>query len=286
MKPCDTRSRRSPERRALLATLLLLGGAACVSRGVYDEDMRRMETRERAISERLQNQERSNEALSQENVRLSETLEDMRLDRDELTSDVEKLNRAREILTGHLRERDSQVEELSQASDTYRGLVSDLQSEVTSGQIEIEQLRDGIRLNLPQSILFASGSVDLGLRGEGVLRKVSGRLLGNDYRIEVRGHSDDKRLVRDLATRFGTNWELAGARAASVVRLFEAEGIDGARMTAVSYGRFAPAGENETPEGRARNRRIEIRLVPSTRRGSDGGRAGDAAGAGSTAGDS
>ena len=112
MKPCDTRSRRSAERRALLATLLLLGGAACVSRGTYDEDMRRMEVRESAISERLQNQERSNDALTKENVQLSEALEDMRLDRDELASDVEKLNRAREILTGHLRDRDSQVEEV------------------------------------------------------------------------------------------------------------------------------------------------------------------------------
>ncbi len=286
MKPCDTRSRRSAERRALLATLLLLGGAACVSRGTYDEDMRRMEARESAISERLQNQERSNDALTKENVQLSEALEDMRLDRDELASDVEKLNRAREILTGHLRDRDSQVEELSQVSDTYRGLVADLQSEVTSGQIEIEQLRDGIRLNLPQSILFPSGSVDLDPRGEVVLRKVSGRLISNDYRIEVRGHSDDRRLVRDLAMRFGTNWELAAARAASVVRLFEAEGIDGARMTAVSYGRFAPTAGNETPEGRARNRRIEIRLIPNTRQGSDGAGAGETAGAGSVTGDS
>lgn len=284
MKRCDTPSRPSPEVRALLAALLLLGGSACVSRGTYDQDMRHMEARERETSEQLQNQERSTEALARENLRLSEALEDMRLARDGLARDAEKLSRARDILSEHLRERNSRLEELSEASETYRGLVADLQSEVTSGQIEIEQLRDGIRLNLPQNILFPSGSVKLDPRGEAVLRKVSGRLLANTHRIEVRGHSDDVQLVRGLAERFGTNWELAGARASSVVRLFHAEGIDGMRMTAVSYGPFAPVSSNGTPEGRARNRRIEIRLVPDTRSGSAD--AATSPGAGSVAGDS
>lgn len=267
MKRCDTPWRRSPEPRALLVALLLLGAGACMSRTTHDEVVRVMEARQRELAARAQNEERSNQALSQENLRLVDALEDMRQTRDELALDHENLRQARDVLSGTLRDRDSQLDELFQASETYRGLVADLQSEVTTGQIEIQQLRDGIRLNLPQRILFASGSVDLDPRGAAVLRKVSARLASNAYRIEVRGHSDDEVLIRDLARRFGTNWELAGARASRVVRLLQEEGIDGSRMIAISYGPFAPVASNETPEGRARNRRIEIRLVPDTSRG-------------------
>jgi len=259
-----------PRPRALLATLALLAAAGCVSQGAHDDALKRMQAQERELTSRVENEERSNRALTEENLRLADALEDMRLVRDELAIDNESLRRSRDLLSEDLRARDSELEELVQTSETYRGLVADLQSEVTSGQIEIEQLRDGIRLNLPQEILFPSGSVALDARGETVLRKVSARLRATSYRIEVRGYSDDKVLVRALATRFGTNWELAGARASRVVRLLEGEGIEGTRMTAVSYGRFAPIASNETPEGRARNRRIEIRLVPDARSGETG----------------
>lgn len=284
MKRYDTPWRPPPELQALLAALLLLGSAACVSQGAHDDALRRVQVQQRELSARLQKEERSNEALSQENLRLNDALEDLRLARAELAVDNETLRRSRDLLSENLRARDSQVEELSQTSETYRGLVADLQSEVTTGQIEIEQLRDGIRLNLPQRILFPSGSVVLDVRGEAVLRKVSARLQANTYRIEVRGHSDDKALARGLAARFGTNWELAAARASSVVRLLQDEGIDGSRMSAVSYGRFAPVATNETPEGRARNRRIEIRLAPVMRSGNVD--AGTSPAAGSVAGDS
>ena len=98
--------------------------------------------------------------------------------------------------------------------------------------------------------------------GVAVLRKVSKQLVGMTHRVEVQGHTDDVPLSPALASRWGTNWELAAARAASVVRLFENEGVDPRRLTVVSHGEFAPVASNDTPEGRAYNRRIEIRLIP------------------------
>jgi chemotaxis protein MotB len=62
--------------------------------------------------------------------------------------------------------------------------------------------------------------------------------------------------------RYPTNWELAGARAASVVRLFAHSGLPAKRLLAVSMADVRPVTSNSTPEGRARNRRIEIRLRP------------------------
>ena len=98
--------------------------------------------------------------------------------------------------------------------------------------------------------------------GAAVLRKVAVQLRKTEHRVEVQGHTDDVPLSRTLAGRWGSNWELAAARAAQVVRLLEGEEIDPRRLSAVSYGSHAPVESNETPEGRARNRRIEIRLIP------------------------
>jgi chemotaxis protein MotB len=104
--------------------------------------------------------------------------------------------------------------------------------------------------------------VRLNEAGAEVLRKVAAQLRKTEHRVEVQGHTDDVPLSPTLAGRWGSNWELAAARAAQVVRLFEREQIDPQRLSAVSYGSHAPVESNDTPEGRARNRRIEIRLMP------------------------
>ena len=76
------------------------------------------------------------------------------------------------------------------------------------------------------------------------------------------GFTDNVPIRGNLAKRYPTNWELAGARAASVVRLLESTGIDSTKLIASSYGDNFPVASNDTEEGRAQNRRIEIRLRP------------------------
>jgi chemotaxis protein MotB len=221
-----------------------------------------LEEQNSELTARVQDLERSNKSLDDERVKLIDEMEDLREARTALSRDVEQLTKTKELLTEHLRKRESEVQELSQLKGTYSGLVSELEAEVAAGQIQIEQLRDGIRLNLPQDILFPSGSATLDPRGATVLRKVAGKLHEQDHRIEVQGHTDNVRLSGALAARFGTNWELAAARASSVVRLFEGEKLDPHRLKAISFGEWAPVASNDDAEGRARNRRIEIRLIP------------------------
>ncbi len=257
------RVRSRPGAAALAALgLVSLVSQACVTKGRYDEETGRLEAENAELTRRAENLERSNDALEVERVRLVDEMEDLRQARETLDRDVAKLQKTKDLLTEHLRKRDEEVAELSRLSTTYENLVSDLQEEVTSGQIEIEQLRDGIRLNLPQDILFPSGSVELQSGGEKVLRKVSTRLRSVKHRVEVQGHSDNVPLSRSLARRYGSNWELAAARASQVVRLFEKEGVGPARLSVISFGQWAPVADNDTPEGRALNRRIDIRLIP------------------------
>ena len=75
-------------------------------------------------------------------------------------------------------------------------------------------------------------------------------------------HTDNIAVGPRLKQRYPTNWELAGARAASVVRLLSESGVANDRLSAVSFGPFYPVESNDTSAGRARNRRIEIRLLP------------------------
>lgn len=246
----------------LVAALLIAAATGCVTRGTHEEVVGALETENRQLEDRVRDLERSNESLSNERAELLESMEDLREERELLSSDVAKLQRTKDLLTEHLRVRDEEVQELSKLKATYRGLVDDLEAEVSAGQIQIEQLVEGIRVNLSQEILFRSGQVALEPHGVAVLKKVAAQLRDTTHTIEVQGHSDDVPLSSSLARRWGTNWELAAARAASVVRVLQEEGVDPTRLTAVSFGEFAPVADNETPDGRARNRRIEMRLKP------------------------
>lgn len=250
--------------------LVLLGG--CVTRGTYHDvlaERDRLAKEGNRLAERLQKAEASRESLEAERVRLLDELEDLRLEQSTLQTSVHKLRQTKESLGAQLRVREQELAahsaELQRIQGTYESLVEDLEQEVATGQIQIEQLREGLRLNLSDRILFPSGSAELSEQGVAVLKKVAAQLHGIRHRVEVQGHTDGVPISGQLATRFPTNWELASARAARVVRLLEAEKIDPARLTAISFGANRPVAPNDTPEGRARNRRIEIRLIPVER---------------------
>jgi chemotaxis protein MotB len=211
--------------------------------------------------------EASNQSLSNERVELIASVEDLSTEREALASSVEELRATRDELQQNLAITSSQLAkreaEVAQLRDTYDGLVEDLQSEVAAGRVQIEQLRDGLNVKLAQAVLFPSGSAELGGEGAAVLGKVAHRLTELPHRVVVEGHTDAVPIRGGLAARYPSNWELAGARAARVVRLLAQEGIPGDRLEAVALADTQPVASNETAEGRAANRRIEIRLVPT-----------------------
>src|SRR5262245_47204547 len=255
MKRSNTRCRRATS--GLVALVFAAAAASgCVTRGKYDRAVDELE-KERT---RVADLERSNEALGGERLKLIDEMEDLRENKEQLSGEVAKLEKTRAELTSSLQEHEAKVAELSKRSGEYEGLVKDLEKEVASGQIQITQLREGLRLNLAQDILFRSGSATLEPYGIELLTKVSDQLTKHPQQVEVQGHTDDVPVSK--TARWGTNWELAAARAASVVRLVEKQGLDPHHLRAVSYGKHAPADTNDTAEGRARNRRIEIRLKP------------------------
>ena len=165
-----------------------------------------------------------------------------------------------------LKEKEEELQKASaymkRTNELYDQLVGELKNEVAAKQVKVKEMKDGINVNLSEDILFPSGSADLNKSGQEVITRVSNKLAGKEYQIIVVGFTDNVPIRGNLAKRYPTNWELAGARAASVVRLLESTGIDSTKLIASSYGDNFPVASNDTEEGRAQNRRIEIRLRP------------------------
>ncbi len=190
----------------------------------------------------------------------------------ELTAARQRLADTQAELTSTRRslgETQAQLEErerrLKEATATYDTLVSDLKGEIAEGQVKITQLRDRLTVNLVDKILFDSGSTAINPRGQQVLKKVAEVLRPiADKRIQIEGHTDNVPISPSLKARFPTNWELSVARATVVARFLEDQGgLDPSRLAATGFGEHHPVGPNDTPEGRAQNRRIEIVLVPT-----------------------
>lgn len=156
--------------------------------------------------------------------------------------------------------RDQQLENLRQ---TQGQMEREFETLVAAGLIRMKLLRDGLHVVLSEEVLFASGSAELSEQGRELLANMVDELVEFPYQIGVLGYTDSVPVGPRLAQRFPSNWELAGARAASVVRLLEGAGVPGDQLVAVSFGPNRPFAPNDSAEGRAQNRRIEIRLRPA-----------------------
>jgi len=155
--------------------------------------------------------------------------------------------------------------EIQRLKGTYESLVQDLKGEIEKGEIKVTQIRDRLTVNLVEKILFDSGRAEVKPQGKEVLKKV-GNILKNvqDKDIRIEGFTDNVPIGGALRQKFPTNWELSTERATNVLRFLQDEGgVDGSKLVAVGYGQYRPIASNDTPEGRAENRRIEIVLVPS-----------------------
>ncbi|MHB1206314.1 MAG: OmpA family protein [Rhodospirillaceae bacterium] len=116
---------------------------------------------------------------------------------------------------------------------------------------------DGIRLNIPNSILFNSGAADLQGRGPSVIKALGPILNAGKFIVAVEGHTDNNPISTE---RFPSNWELSASRAAAVVRVLIDAGVDVRRLQAVGYADSRPLTDNATEDGRAENRRVALFL--------------------------
>lgn len=134
--------------------------------------------------------------------------------------------------------------------------LSDLGLDQLGDDIDVIISAGVVSFRIKSEILFTSGQADLGLAGADVLKKLVNVLRENDFQVAVEGHTDSV----PIRGRYPSNWELSGSRAGSVVRYLEANGISSDRLRAVGFADTQPLAANTTAEGRAQNRRVELKM--------------------------
>ncbi len=159
---------------------------------------------------------------------------------------------------------EQKADTLSAQNATYQKLDSQLQTEVKADQVQIQQLQDQLKVTIVNQILFPEGGWELNHAGEETLDKIIPTLKTLEHqRIEVDGYTDNVPIGPELKSRFPSNWELSTARATDVVRYLTSKGVNPNLLSATGFGDTQPVASNDTPQGRAKNRRIEIVLKPS-----------------------
>lgn len=174
-------------------------------------------------------------------------------------------------------------------ADEIREAMSDL---IAREEVRVRESDFWVEVEVNTDILFPTGVAEVSDSALPTLRRLAEILAPFPNPIRVEGHTDD---VPIDTPRFPSNWELSSGRAANVVRLFQASGIDPVRLAAIGLGEHRPVADNGTPEGRNRNRRVVVVIMAGDRlpeqyaRGeseqaaSDGGRTADDPAAGGQA---
>ena len=144
-----------------------------------------------------------------------------------------------------------------------RELQQTLSNEVAKHTVSIEMGRDGLVISLREAGFFASGSAMTKPETRKILRRISTAISRTPYDLRIEGHTDNVPIHN---AQFDSNWELSTTRATSIARLLLAlKTIRADHLSAAGYAEFHPIAPNNTDEGRARNRRVDLVVLPRSK---------------------
>jgi len=149
-------------------------------------------------------------------------------------------------------------EERDKMTGLAHGILSALAPLIREGKVKVTQTSRGVSIDINASVLFAVGDAKLTPQSSQALIAIASVLTSDNHEIQVEGFTDNAPIKSAL---YPSNWELSAMRAGSVVRLFMNNGIEENRLTAIGQADKSPVGSNDTPEGRARNRRVNITIL-------------------------
>jgi chemotaxis protein MotB len=249
----------------MIGAAMLCGLAGC---GVPEEQYNAK------VKEALQLKD-SLDAAANHNVELQNQLNQMRAEHQLLSSklmqlgqDVQSLLGEKSMLSTDLEEtraREARLRAEREAQATrmakYREIIEKFKALVDSGKLKIRVVNGKMVVEMASNILFDTGKADLSDEGKEALLQLASILATiPDRQFQVAGHTDN---VPIRSRKFPSNWELSTARAVTVVKYLQENGVNPTAVSAAGYAEFAPAASNDTPDGQAANRRIEITLLPN-----------------------
>jgi len=164
-------------------------------------------------------------------------------------TDVEKISRLKS--------------EISEVERAKRELEDRLSKEIADREVKVELLEKGLTITFVAEVLFDSGKADLKPASLEKIDKVSSVLksIVSDMDVGVEGHTDNEPI---RVSAWKSNWQLSSARALSVLQYLVQAGVAPQRLSAIAHGEYKPVASNATKEGRGKNRRVEIVILPKT----------------------
>jgi chemotaxis protein MotB len=145
----------------------------------------------------------------------------------------------------------------------HRELEQRLSNQVATHTVSMKMGRDGLVISLREAGFFSSGSATPKPETLPTLRQIAAALGRTPYDLRIEGHTDN---VPIHTAEFDSNWELSAARATHIARIFiDMKAISPERISAAGYSEFHPAASNDTAEGRAENRRVDLVVLPRTK---------------------
>ncbi|HXX31853.1 MAG TPA: OmpA family protein [Myxococcaceae bacterium] len=143
--------------------------------------------------------------------------------------------------------------------DDYKTMNAALTQENAANLVELAQLSGLVTIRVPEKLLFAPGSAAITKQGKVGLKKIAAAMKSVSGRVfYVAGNTDNKPIK---TRQFPSNWELSTARALAVIHFCIAEGVDPRVLGAAGYAQYHPIASNDSADGRARNRRIDIGIA-------------------------
>ena len=235
---------------AVLVTLFAAAG--CVSQSEFDKLQSEKNQEIASLQSSRSSLEQQVGNLESQRASLEKQKDGLTKEKDSLTQQIAELEAQR----ARLQASEKQVEE------RYDKLRADLSEEVKKGQLQIRELKGMLTVDVAEQLFFDSGRANLKDTGKQVLQKVADSLKSyEDKAIRIVGHTDNVPISGGLQKTFPSNWELSAARATTVVRFLQDNGIPPERLVATGRAEYAPVAPNDSAEGRQKNRRIEITLI-------------------------
>lgn len=143
-------------------------------------------------------------------------------------------------------------------NDAKAEIEKEIEAEQQQNNVEVLQSEEGITIRIKDKALFGSGGADIKEEILPLLNKIGGVLAQMPNTVEIVGHTDNRPISNE---RYPNNFWLSNARALNVLDVFVNEvGIGPERLSAIGYGEFRPLVPNDSPDGQAQNRRVEIKI--------------------------
>jgi len=209
----------------------------------------------------------SNDALSTNINKNRELLAQLEAKEKALAAEQERLNKLKKDLESssqRLSELESMIAEKEAGMKKLKDNLSKALNAFEGKGLTIEQKNGKVYVSMENKLLFQTGSWAVGVEGKKAVVELGKVLAQNpDISVLIEGHTDNDKILGNIGGGIESNWDLSTKRATAIVNILtEISGIKKDNLTAAGRGEFAPIMTNDTPEGKAKNRRIEIILTP------------------------